>query len=160
MARLRVAWREDAATLKRWYRQEKDHQKRTRLLALWHLRQGRTIREAAEWVGVHPRTVQKWVVWYRQGGVEEVLRHRHGGQRPHPVRLTEEQQAELKALAEAGEIRTIWDGVRWAQEKWKVAYTYWGMRWVFRRLGLRKKVPRPRHAQASVAEQEAWKKGG
>ncbi len=160
MARLQVEWREDAATLKRMYRQEKDHQRRTRLLALWHLRQGRTIGEAAEAVGVHSRTVQKWVAWYRRGGLGEVLRRRHGGRRPRPVRLTEEQLAALKALAEAGEIRTIWDGVRWAKEKWGVAYTYWGMRWVFVRLGLRKKVPRPQHPQASEAVQEAWKKGG
>ncbi len=40
MARLQVEWREDAATLKWMYRQEKDHQRRTRLLALWHLRRG------------------------------------------------------------------------------------------------------------------------
>ncbi|RME09361.1 MAG: winged helix-turn-helix domain-containing protein, partial [Ardenticatenia bacterium] len=41
-----------------------------------------------------------------------------------------------------------------------VTYTYWGMRGVFARLGLRKKVPRQRHPQASVEEQTAWKKGG
>ena len=49
--------------------------------------------------------------------------------------------------------------MRWAREKWGVEYTYGGMRWVFARLGLRKKVPRPRCPQASEAEQEAWKKG-
>lgn len=74
--------------------------------------------------------------------------------------MTPSQEAELKAKAEAGEIRTLWDGVHWAQEVHGVRHTYWGMRRVFDRLGLKKKVPRPKSPQASAAQQEAWKKGG
>jgi len=159
MSRLQVEWQEDEATLKKSYQQEKDHQKRTRLQALWYLRQGRTIGETAGLVGVHYRTVQSWVAWYRQGGIAEVLSHRHGGSRPQERRLTAEQEAQLKTLAEAGKIRTIWDGVHWAEEKHSVRYTYWGMRWVFYRLALRKKVPRQRNPKASDEQQAAWKKG-
>ena len=159
MARLQMEWQEDEATLKRLYQQEKDHQNRTRLQALWYLRQGRTIGQAAELVGVHYRTVQDWVAWYRQGGIDEVLSHRHGGSRFVKRRLTQEQEAELETLAEAGEMRTIWDGVHWAAER-GVNYTYWGMRGVFDRLVLRKKVPRQRNPKASAEQQEAWKKGG
>ena len=65
----------------------------------------------------------------------------------------------MKVKAEAGELRTIRDGVEWAKSH-GVEYTYWGMRWVFGRLGLRKKVPRPRSPKASAEKQEAWKKGG
>ena len=32
--------------------------------------------------------------------------------------------------------------------------------WVFYRLGLKKKVPRPKSPEASAQQQEAWKKGG
>ena len=159
MSRLQVEWQEDEATLKKLYQQERDHQNRTRLQTLWYLRQGRTMGEAAELVGVHYRTVQEWVAWYRQGGVAEVLSHRHGGARPRERRLTGVQEAELKALAEAGEIRTIWDGVHWAEQEHGVPYTYWGMRGVFDRLKLRKKVPRQRSPKASAEQQEAWKKG-
>ncbi len=77
MARhLQVAWHEDEATLKERCVSEKDAQNRTRLQALWQLRQGRTIVEVAEMVGKHPRTIQDWIAWYRQGGVEEVLERR------------------------------------------------------------------------------------
>lgn len=38
-------------------------------------------------------------------------------------------------------------------------YTYEGMRHVFGRLGLRKRVPRPRNPKARAEEQTAWKKG-
>jgi transposase len=90
--------------------------------------------------------------------VAEVLRHRHGGQGGPERYLNKEQEAELKAKAEAGEIRTIQDGVEWAKTH-DVAYTYWGMRGVFGRLGLKNKVPRPKSPQTSDEEQEAWKKG-
>ncbi len=53
-----------------------------------------------------------------------------------------------------GELRTIWDGVHWAKEQHGIEYTYDGMRWVFHRLGLRKKVPRPRSPRASAEEQQ------
>ena len=160
MSRLQVEWQEDEATLKKSYQQEKDHQKRARLQALWYLRQGRTIGEAAGLVGVHYRTVQQWVAWYRQGGMAELLSHRHGGSRLPERRLSVEREVQLKVLAEAGQIRTIWDGVHWAEQTHGVRYSYWGMRWVFYRLGLGKKVPRPGNPQASDQQQEAWKKGG
>jgi transposase len=158
--RLQVEWQEDEATLKQYYLSEKDAQNRTRLQALWQLRRGRTIAEVAEMVGKHPRTIQDWVAWYRQGGLVEVLRHRHGGHGGRQSWLTDEQEDELKAAASAGEVRCIQDGVQWAQEQHGVTYTYWGMRRVFGRLELRKKVPRPRNPQASAEQQEAWKKGG
>jgi transposase len=116
------------------------------------------MKEVAGLVGVHYRTVQEWVAWYRKGGVAEVLQHRHGGHGGQERRLSEEQEAELKVQAEAGELRRIQDGVEWAKAQ-GVDYTYWGMRGVFYRLGLKKKVPRQKAPQASAEEQEAWKKG-
>ena len=80
MARpLRIEWREDEQTLYTLYKQAKDYQNRTRLHALWLLRQGRPMSAVAALIGVHYRTVQEWLAWYRQGGVADVLRHRHGG---------------------------------------------------------------------------------
>ena len=160
MARkLQIDWKESEEELHQLYKQEKDHQNRTRLQALWLLRPGRTMKEVSGLVGVHYRTVQEWVAWYRQGGVEKVLSHRHGGHGGAESRLSKEQEAKLKAKAEAGEVRTILDGVEWAKAQ-GVEYTYWGMRWVFYRLKLKKKVPRQKAPQASAEEQEAWKKGG
>jgi len=159
MAReLQIDWHETEEELFRLYKQEKDSQNRTRLQALWLLRPGRTMKEVAGLVGVHYRTVQEWVAWYRKGGVVEVLQHRHGGHGGQERRLSEEQEAELKAQAEAGELRRIQDGVEWPKAQ-GVDYTYWGMRNVFYRLGLKKKVPRQKAPQASAEEQEAWKKG-
>jgi transposase len=155
-----IDWQEDEQTLSELYKQAKDPQNRTRLQALWLLRQGRPMRQVAQIVGVHYRTVQEWVAWYRRGGVAEVLGHWHGGHGGQQRRLSAEQEAELQAKAAAGEIRTIHEGVAWVKQTYGVEYSYWGMRWVFDRLALKSKVPRPRSPQASVQQQEAWKKGG
>ncbi len=82
------------------------------------------------------------------------------GERERERRLNAEQEAELKAKADAGEIRRIADGVRWVQETHQVQYTYWGMRHVFSRLRLRLKVRRPHNAKASEHEQADLEKGG
>jgi len=157
---LRIEWHEDEQTLYRLYKQEKDHQRHTRLHALWLVRQGRSVTAVAALVGVHRRTLQEWLAWYRQGGVAEVLAHRHGGHGGREGRLNAEQEAALVARAAAGEIRRIQDGVDWVRKTYDIVYSYWGMRHVFERLGLRKKVPRQTAPQASAQAQDAWKKGG
>ena len=135
MARdLKIEWQDEVATLGAAYRNARDPQDRQRLQALWLLRLGRSMAEAAAIVDVHYRTVQEWVSWYRHGGIEAILAHRHGGSRVHSRRLSAAQEAELKQKADAGEIRRIEDGVVWAQETHQVEYTYWGMRHVFARL--------------------------
>ncbi len=69
-----VTWTETAEELGARYRRERDGQRRTRLQALWLLRQGRTLTEGAAIVGADERTVQRWVARSRGGGVEAVLR--------------------------------------------------------------------------------------
>ena len=156
---LDIAWQDTHKRLYRLYQRETDLQHRTRLQALMLLRQGKALSDVAETVGVHYRTVQQWVSWYRAGGVREVAQHRLGGHGAPARRLIAEQEAALKAKATRGEIRSVWEAVQWAETQ-HAMYTYWGMRWVFVRLGLKKKVPRPRNPKASSEAQAAWKKGG
>ena len=76
-----VDWNpEDTAeALRTAYRAERDTVLRTRLHALWLLRSGRRMREVASVVGIHYRTLQRWVSWYRTGGLEDVRSHRMKG---------------------------------------------------------------------------------
>ena len=161
MARkLQIEWQEDADKLKAQYQKEKDHQKRTRLQALWLVRTGKPMSAVAPIVGVHYRTVQEWIAWYRVGGLVEVLKHRCGGHGGVKSRLTKAQEEELVTHSKTGEFHSIWDGVEWVEKEHQVSYTYWGMRSVFQRLGLPKKMPRPKAPKAAAEDQEAWKKGG
>ena len=80
MARtLEITWHDDADSLFHLYRAETEPELRTRLHALWLIRQGQTPTAAAHLVGVHLRTVRTWLGWYREGGTSALRQHRHGG---------------------------------------------------------------------------------
>ena len=132
---------------------------RLRWHALWLVRQGHSARQAARLVGVHLRTLRRWLAWYRQGGIEGLRGHRIGNWRGRMAYLTSEQEAELVAEAAKGTIPTVAVAMAWVKEHFGVSYTYWGMRSVFQRLKLKKKVPRPLAKRASLEVQGAWKKG-
>lgn len=158
--RLQVEWAESAEELKALYGKERHAQRRTRLQALWLLRQGKRIAEVAAVVGVHARTIQDWVAWYRAGGVREVLRRVAGYQaRGKPPYLTAQQQRAVVARVALGDFKTVWEVRAWVEARWGVRYTYAGMHDLMRRRQLRLKVPRPRAEKASTAAQAAWKKG-
>lgn len=156
---LNVNWQHSKQQLRDRYLEETDHQDRTRLHALWLVRKGRAMSDVAETIGVCYESVRRWTQWYRSGGLEEVLSRRHGGSGGKESRLSAEDREKLLEKAERGELRTISDGVRWAREEAGVEYTYWGMRHVFDRLDLKKKVPRQQSPEADPEVQEAWKKG-
>ncbi len=77
----RMEWHEEdtPAALKEAYLSQEDVSIRTRLHVLWLLRRGWRITAAAEAVGVHYRSAQRWVEWYREGGLNEVVSRKMGG---------------------------------------------------------------------------------
>jgi transposase len=156
----RVAWEHGADELSARYRAERDGRLVRRWQALWLLRQGRSMQEAAATVGVAYRTVQEWVGWYRAGGLDEVARRQHGGRRRVIVEpLTPEQAAALVARASTAGFATVKAAVAWAADDLGARLTEHQMARQFRRLGLRSKRPRPVSDRADPAAQAAWKKG-
>jgi transposase len=112
----------------------------------------------AQVLGVHERTVQRWVGWYRAGGLAGVV-GRHAGGQGAPAFLTAEQQADLAAEVATGRFRTVAEVRRWVTERWGVSYTEGGMYALLARLDCAPKVPRPLHEKADPAEQDRWKRG-
>ena len=158
--RLVVRWREEdsAAALKARYLSEAVGEVRTRLQALWRLRDGATVKETAAAVGVHYRTVQRWLGDYRRGGVAAVTARRSGGH-GLPARLSEEQAAALRAHAATGAVRTAAEARAWIAAQFGIQYGAGGIYSVLARLKVHPKVPRPVNPKADPAAQAAWKKG-
>ena len=111
-------------------------------------------------VGVAYRSVQNWLRWYREGGVDEVCR-RVTGYHSAGVEayLNALQQRALAAKVALGEFRTVWDAVQWVEDRWGIRYSYDGLYALLKRHALHLKVPRPRSDKADPAQQAAWKKG-
>ena len=156
-----VAWAETAEELEGRYRAERDVERRKRRGAVWGVGAGDRVGEAGRLAGVGGGTVERWLAWYRAGGLAEVLRRRPGhGATGQPHRLTAEQRAELLAHAGRGEFRTYEEAREWVEATYGVAYRPGGFYTTLRRLGVRPKVPRPVAERADAARQEAWKSGG
>lgn len=159
--RLQIEWQETAEELKHLYRQEKHPQRRERLMSFWHLCEGKQVKDVAEMIGTDVRIIQKWLAWYRIGGLVEVLRRVTGhGTIGQPAYLSHLQQKALAARVKLGDFRTVWDVMAWVEARWGVIYSYEGMRSMMKRNQCVLKVPRPQSEKANPQEQENWKKGG
>jgi transposase len=158
---LQIDWGETAAELKVLYLKEKHPQRRTRLQALWHLRAGKKVKEVVEIVGVDTRVVQRWLSWYRDGGLAAIVQRVSGhGSTGVSSYLTPIQQKALVSRVALGDFKTVWDVVHWVKARWGITYSYNGMHSLLKRHRLGLKVPRPQSEKASAEKQEAWKKGG
>ena len=156
---LRIDWRDDGAGLGAAYRTQRDPKVRSRLQALWLVRQGRGLRDTAAVVGVQYRTLQTWLAWYRAGGLAAVRAHRRAG-KGRAAYLTAEQQAQLVDRAASGAFFTAQDVRRWVADTFGVEYRLKGVYRLLARLGCHPKLPRPYNPRSTEAEQDAWKKGG
>jgi transposase len=157
---LTIAWQAEDTTdsLKAVYLAERDGVRRTRVHALWLLRSGWTIDAVAEVLGTHYRSVQRWVAWYREGGLAWVQERRMGGV-GQPRRLSAEQEQQLGREVATGRFRTAREVQGWISQQYQVSYRLGGIYTLLERLTCSLKVPRPVHTQTDLAQQEAWKKG-
>ena len=159
--RVVVEWAESAEELYAYYTGEPDLTRRTRLQVLWLVREGRSTAEASRIAGAGRRSVERWLGWYRRGGLAEALRRVPGhAARGAPGRLTPDQQRALVARASEGAFRTYDEARTWVEQTFGVGYRYKGIHALLTRLGIHPKVPRPQAAKADPAAQAAWKKGG
>lgn len=155
-----VVWQHSADELFARYRAERDGRLTRRWQALWLLRQGKRLSETAQVVGVAYRTVQEWVRWYRAGGLDEVACHQRGGLRRTIVEpLSAEQLAALAERARTEGFATVKVAIAWAAQAFGIRLTVDQMARLFRKLRLRRKVPRPVSDRADPAAQAAWKRG-
>ena len=155
-----VGWRDEDTEegLKAVYLAERDGPVRTRLHALWLLRTGWSVGAVARAVGTHYRSVQRWIAWYRQGGLATVRVRRAGGV-GQVAWLSRAAQADLSDAVAQGQFRTAREIRDWIATTYQVTYTLGGVYSLLERLQCDPKVPRPIHAKTDKTAQEAWKKG-
>ncbi len=153
-----------AAELRALARREKDPRAASRMYAIAHALEGKSRAEAARLSGMERQALHDAVVRYNAEGLTGLHDRPKGRRRPV---LDEAEAVALNRLVLAGPDlarhgRTEWTLPSLAEE---IAHL-WGKRLhpaslsrVLRRLGLSKQKTRPRHPQANLEAQEAFKKG-
>lgn len=126
------------------FKSAKSVEKRKRLQAFWMLRQGKTLNNVSEVTGVGYRTLQRWIAWYRKGGLDSVITRVRGyNSKGSPCKLTKEQQNLLVAESKKGAFNTANDIRRWVKKEFAVEYTYRGIYPLLRRLNIKSKSKNP-----------------
>ena len=157
---LRIDWHESDTPerLKEAYQSQADINIRTRVHLLWLVRSGWQIKAASEAVGAHYRSAQRWIEWYRDGGLDEVVSRKMGGV-GQPGFLSDEQESRLVEEVGSGRFRTAGEIADWVESEYGVRFRGNSIYSVLERLGCSPKVPRSRHEKADVSAQQSWKKG-
>jgi len=119
---------------------------------------------AARFAGMDRQTLRDWVIRFNAEGVDGLRDQPRSGR---PVRMTEGQQATLKAIVLRGpdperdgvSSWRIVDLCRISEERFGVVYRESGMLRLIKALELSWQKIRPRHPKADKAAQERFKRG-
>jgi transposase len=143
------------------YRKASEPVERTHWQILWLMKEGHAPREVAERVGYSARWVRTIVGRYNRQETQALSNHRLTLPGAKPLLSQEQQQALEEALQQPPADGGLWSGpkvAQWMQEQLGRpvdARRGWDY---LQRLGYSSRVPRPKHAEADVAAQEAFKK--
>ena len=130
---------------------------RVRMLRLLKSGECSNLAEAAEALGYSWRQLQRWFAFYRQGGLQELLKSRVD-ERGRKELVTPEAFEELQEAMKRGQIATISQAHRFLSER-GIEYSHPdGVGQLLRRRKVKLKTGRPRHEKADPQQQEAFKK--
>ncbi len=130
--------------------------------ALWLIAQGHTAKATAALVGLSDKWVRTLVQRYNQAGPSGLGHGRAHNPGRAPLLTPDKQQALFQALQAPPHEGGIWTGRKvaaWIKRQTGIT-THPQRGWEYmRRLGFSTQAPRPRHAEAATAEEQAtWKK--
>jgi transposase len=151
------------AELRRLARREGDGRVGRRLLAIANALDGMSREMAARAAGMDRQTLRDWVIRYNRGGTAALFDAWGDGR---PCRLTEGQQATLRALILAGPDPAVNGVSSWrvvdlcgiVQERFGIGYSESGLAKLLHALDLSWQTPRPQHPDSDAAAQAAFKK--
>jgi transposase len=132
-----------------------------RLLALAHLKDGKTPREVGAMLKVHEKTVLTWLRRFRTGGIAGLAEQPGRGAKR---RLGVEQEPELKALIERAQAQRSGGSLTGEEirglvaEHFGVSYSLNGLYNLLHRAGLSWISARSKHPQRDPEAQAAFKK--
>ncbi len=134
-----------------------------RLHGLLLVAQGLSCREVARLLGDSPRTVAYWVCRFEEEGLAGLA---EGDRTGRPQRLSPEQLKQIGGALRGSPMdwglgANLWDGKTLSEfitKEWNITLGVRQSQRLFRQLGFRLRMPRPKIANADPVAQEEYKK--
>ena len=117
-------------------------------------------RRIAQIVRVTTATLTKWINWYREDGIEELLARALGAKGGNAPRFTPQEWERFRKQLAEGTWRTARDAQRWLRETLGLKISRKEVCRHLGKLGARLKVGRRSHVKKDPAATEAFKSGG
>lgn len=117
-------------------------------------------RRIAEIVRTTAATLNKWVNWYREGGIEGLLSRPVGAEGGKEPRFSPQDWERFRAELAKGTWRTARNVQRWLRESHGLKISHKEVYRHLGKLGARLKVGRRSHVKKDPAAAEAFKTGG
>ena len=144
------------------YKTEMDPRLARRIQAIYLARKSFTCPQIMDLTGAKRRTVQNWIRWYNDEGIEGLKDRPRSGR---PTKLSASQQRRLCQCLDAdttvSQRTRILNGPaiqRILEQEFGVLYCLNGVYELLHRLGYSCLCPRPKHEQGNPQAQEAFKK--
>lgn len=142
-------------------RKESNARTKLRLIALYHLKKGKSLKEIAAALTVTSKTVSNWLKSFKVAGLEGLVDKPHLGRNGYLQGINQEQLRmeieNLQAIRNGGRIRGN-DIIEYLSGKYNVAYHKNSIYKVLKHLGMVWITARSKHPNSDIKQQEAFKK--
>lgn len=146
---------------KKLYQTEGNARGKVRFLALHHLQSGKSKAEVCIMVCVTHSTLEQWVQWYEEGGIERLRGKVKGRGAKSKVQLSKDelQGAILKLQADRKGGRVTGNDIKqWIKDTYHIEYHLCHIYNLLKRLNLSWVSSRSMHPNTDISVQESFKK--
>ena len=118
-----------------------------------------TRQELANYLGIHKRTLERWVISYKTGGVVEMLSDKPKAKQSKIITPAIHQGLEQRVNDPHNPFLGYWDAHNWVQQEYGIEIKYQRVReYMIQHFKTRPKSPRKSHIKKDKQAEEAFLK--
>lgn len=151
--------KESLSILKTLQGRQSSIRKEKRVHALICIKEGKfvTRQQLANYLGVHIRSLEKWVAQYQQQGIEDLLTVKPKRKGSKIITAELHQGLEERVNDSKNPFKGYWDAQQWAKEQYGIDVNYHRIReYLIKHFKTKVKRPRKSHVQKDPQAKEAF----
>lgn len=151
--------KESLSTLKSLRRKQTSLQKEKRIYALICLKEDRfsTRQQLADHLGMHIRSLEKWLVQYNAHGIEDLVKIKPKRKGSKIITAEIHEGLDQRVNDAKNPFRGYWDAQQWVKEQYEVEVSYHRIReYLIKHFKTKVKRPRKSHIQKDPQAEEAF----